>query len=154
VQQPAEEARRINFPAHRLMGATRKQQTKADNHQQRACGMCAPMANAGIAGQLDEWYVCCTNGCVPFRAPTDTTVMSQPPTFLMIAFLVGIIIASVLGRGVYIGSETVPRPSPDGIVWFMECLYLYPGNIRHVPVGMGKTVKDALDSHICKSFDR
>jgi hypothetical protein len=80
--------------------------------------------------------------------------MRQPPTFLMIAFLVGVAVMLFLGRGVYIGSEAVPRPSADGTYWFMECLYLYPGNIRHVPVGTGKTVKAALEDHVCDTFDR
>ena len=79
--------------------------------------------------------------------------MKGSSTFLMMAFLILIAGGAALSRGIYVGSEAVPRPSPDGIIWFMKCLYLYPGKIRHVPVGMGKTVDEAYATHRCKSFD-
>ncbi len=78
--------------------------------------------------------------------------MRHAPTFLQIAFLIAIIVAFVLGRGHYVGSEAVPRPSHDGILWFMECHYLYPDRILHVPVGMGATVEEAYATHKCKTF--
>lgn len=76
---------------------------------------------------------------------------------LRMLVLVSAVAASVyfvLGRGIYIGSELAVRPAPEGRRYYQQCLYLYPGRIRHAIVGEGATANEAQQNHACSLLDR
>jgi len=73
---------------------------------------------------------------------------------LLLVWAVAAAIYFLLGQGIYIGSELAVRPAPDGRRFYQECLYLYPGRIRHAIVGEGATANEAQSGRSCPLLDR